>query len=310
MNNFSELIDSTFPVFSYAKLNLRLKITGRREIDGYHLLSMINAQINLADEIGVIFTREIGCRVEFEWGDPDLARKIPEDNSISKAYRGFFTRFFSTPPLGMQCFIKKQIPLEAGLGGGSSNAASILKLLGSCFASYIKLSPSELIEELILIGQDIGADVPYFTHGGLCCVNGVGERVTVLGESASHLGQVIVVMPPVGSNTAAMYQLYRERIPIIPKTAINPIEISTDRAAILSLIDNDLANLVFEVNPAVRATNEILQSIPSFRVGMTGSGAALFAIPKEPGEIKEEQFEAFKGRLSEIGAKIYKLQFL
>ena len=152
---------------AYAKLNLTLDITGR-DTRGYHLLSSVFAEISLADEVTLIPEGEaltLSCNL------PDL----PTDgkNLCVKAAEAFF-RETKIPKTGFRILLEKRIPYCAGLGGGSSDGAAVLKLL----CAHYGISPEA--PEIFRAALSVGADVPFFLRGGVCLAEGIGERLTPL----------------------------------------------------------------------------------------------------------------------------------
>ena len=153
---------------AYAKLNLTLDILGRRP-DGYHDMRMVMQSIDLRDEVTVTFREEPGLEVS-----TDLSY-LPrgEGNIAAKAAARFFEATGSDPR-GMSIDIQKHIPVCAGMAGGSSDGAAVLRILGRTCAPEL---PRERLEE---IGELVGSDVPYCVRGGTVLAEGRGERLTDL----------------------------------------------------------------------------------------------------------------------------------
>lgn len=155
-------------VFARAKLNLSLDVLSRRE-DGYHDLRMVMQTVQLADEISLTETEGDGVRVSTN------LRYLPNDerNLAAVAWRKF-REATGWSGNGLSIQIEKHIPVCAGMGGGSSDAAAVLRAVNEL--SGLRLSS----ERLAQIGEQVGSDVPYCVLGGTALAEGKGERLTVL----------------------------------------------------------------------------------------------------------------------------------
>ncbi|MEI6100598.1 MAG: 4-(cytidine 5'-diphospho)-2-C-methyl-D-erythritol kinase, partial [Eubacteriales bacterium] len=149
-------------LYAYAKLNLALKIIGQRP-DGYHELDMLMQLISLCDEVIIEKSDYITVRCD-TW--------LPPDNTLSKAASAFFETTGITG--GADIYVKKNIPEQAGLGGGSSDGATVLMALNEMYGAG--LAKAALID----LGKKIGADVPFFIEGGCARAQGTGEILTPL----------------------------------------------------------------------------------------------------------------------------------
>ena len=176
---------------SYAKINLSLDVIGKR-VDGYHLLKMIMQSIDLCDDIKIEKSLEgikISCDKEY----------VPTDskNLVYKAAQLFFDTF-EINSNGVNIDIVKNIPVAAGLAGGSSNAAAVLKAMRNMYM------PDITDEKLMKLGLQIGADVPYFICGGTALCEGIGEIITPLKPFNNHI--VVLVKPSFGVSTKDVYE--------------------------------------------------------------------------------------------------------
>ena len=177
---------------AYAKINISLDVIGKRN-DGYHLLSMIMQNIELYDEIEVKQIKEgiiITCNKSF----------IPTDerNLAYKAAKLFLDTY--NIKSGVSIHITKNIPVAAGLAGGSSDCATVLKMLNKMFKVYA----SE--EELMKLGETLGADVPYCIKGGTALCEGIGEKITAIKPFRNKI--VLLVKPPFGVSTKDVYKAF------------------------------------------------------------------------------------------------------
>ena len=159
---------STFSIKAYAKINLSLDIVSKRE-NGYHNLKMIMHTVNLYDKLNIYETNNGNFSIKTNLS------YLPNDdrNIIYKTYKEFYD-YTKIKPAGMKVTLKKVIPVCAGLGGGSSDAAAFLKFLNE----YNNNILSE--EELYKMGEKLGADVPFCIKGGTCLAEGIGEILTPL----------------------------------------------------------------------------------------------------------------------------------
>ena len=254
---------------SPAKLNLHLRILGKRP-DGYHKLLTLFHRISLADTIA-IHKNSKGFK---------LATNIPsletgESNLITKAYRALQKKF---PELGgVSVRLDKRIPLGAGLGGGSSNAAFFL--LGMKKLFRLKISPKELFD----IGKGLGADVPFFLLDTPQAIAwGIGDKLQKAPRS-SRLGFLLLVTEQ-GLNTKKVYQalswsgrplsLTKERrIARILRSFLERKRIQEASA----LARNDLERPAFCLMPSVPKAMAVLRGLGAPFVLMSGSGATVFA---------------------------------
>lgn len=184
-----ELLGLPEPWPAPAKLNLCLHIVGQRD-DGYHLLQSAMQLIDLCDELQ-FYKRRAGV-IERIGDNGDIPA---ESDLVVRAARLLATRYEVFDGVGIQ--IKKRIPVQGGMGGGSSDAATVLVALNHLWRLGLK------IEELAALGLALGADVPIFVRGHSAWAEGVGERLT----PADFPEQVyLVVKPQAGVSTAAVFQ--------------------------------------------------------------------------------------------------------
>ena len=177
-----------------AKINLSLDVLNRRT-DGYHTLCMVMLQLALCDQVTVYLSEEAGIRVTTD------AAYLPvgEGNSAWQAAM-HLSRLcgIDMKHAGVEIHIRKRIPVAAGLAGGSTDAAAVLKALNQLW----RLGMSS--EELQQVGLAIGADVPYCVMGGTALAEGIGERLTPL-KTARPIW-VVLVKPSVSVSTGQVYQ--------------------------------------------------------------------------------------------------------
>jgi 4-diphosphocytidyl-2-C-methyl-D-erythritol kinase len=240
-----------------AKLNLFLHVTGRRA-DGYHLLETVFQFVDLADSIDLRLRDDGSIR---RLGPPD---DIPPDIDLTiRAGRALQTA--TGCRLGADIVLRKRIPMGAGLGGGSSDAATVL--LGLNRLWNLRLSRRDLLR----LAAPLGADVPVFVFGRNAYATGIGDRLQPI---ALPQRWFVLVMPPVSVATEGVFQdpeLTRNTKPI---TLLG----FSKRAPALGG-RNDLQPVVLARQHAVKAALAALEagSPPSASARMTGSGACVFA---------------------------------
>jgi 4-diphosphocytidyl-2-C-methyl-D-erythritol kinase len=261
-----------------AKLNLFLHIVGRRP-DGFHLLQSAFLLIDWCDTLH--FELRPGGALSRE----DLAEPLPADDLVLRAARALQAASGSTR--GVHIAIEKRLPAQAGLGGGSSDAASCLLALNRLWGLGLSLPA------LVRIGLTLGADVPFFLGGYNAWVEGIGERLTPL---ALPPARFIVVKPPAGLATKLVFedpQLSRDTEPaIISGFAERPYDFG----------HNDLQNVAKRLCPGVAQALQWLDS-QGLAGRMTGSGSAVFArIPKSGAGIGAMQPAAENWQVRECGS--------
>ena len=235
-----------------AKLNLFLHITGRRA-DGYHLLQSAFMLIDWCDTLH--FERRSDGLISRE----DTGAVLPPDDLVVRAARAL--QAVSGVSSGAHIVLEKRVPMQAGMGGGSSDAASCLLALNRLWGLNLPL------ERLLEIGLELGADVPFFLHGGSAWVEGIGERLTPL---ALPPARFVVVKPLEGLDTASIFSapdLKRDtETAIISGFAANPYDFGV----------NDLQPVASRLCPSVGKALRWLHT-QGLQGRMTGSGSAVFA---------------------------------
>jgi len=259
---------------SYAKINLFLDILGVRE-DGYHLLTMVNAKISLHDLLTCTVDRSETIRVSGNHSSVPFGR----DNTAYQAADLFFKQTHTK--WGCTIFIEKRIPIGAGLGGGSSNAATVLNILNT-------LAEPPINHELLLeIGAAIGADVPFFLHERCCSVRGIGERVLELyiPNTKKHaLPMIVLCSPPVSVSTAKAYALWDQQKKKIHRSPTDLISALSEGRffEISNHLFNAFEPAVFSAFPEIKQAYDIFTSISPTRPLLSGSGSNLFSVISDP----------------------------
>jgi 4-diphosphocytidyl-2-C-methyl-D-erythritol kinase len=242
----------SFESNAYAKVNLSLEVIGKRS-DGFHELISVMQTVNVADVLRFRPDRELRLCTS----DPHL----PTDNNLVFAAASLIRRTHFVEQ-GCAVELEKHIPVGAGLGGGSSDAASALTTLNKLW----NLSAS--CSQLRSLAEQIGSDVPFFLYGGTCLVQGRGERVTTLPEPRPTC--YLLVKPPIAVSTAAIYQeLSSAEWSRGMATRDVAIEISNGRAPRLG--HNSLQDALFRLYPEAETCFSAVRQVAGEAI-VSGSG--------------------------------------
>jgi 4-diphosphocytidyl-2-C-methyl-D-erythritol kinase len=236
-----------------AKLNLCLYIVGRRA-DGYHLLQSAMQFVDLCDELR-FHARPAGT-IERIAGPAE----IPAESDIAMKAARALARGRDVPGVGIE--LHKRIPVQGGLGGGSSDAATVLVALNQIWQLHLS------VDELARIGLTLGADVPFFVRGSAAWVEGVGERLTAHDFPERHY---LIVKPQASVSTAEIFQA--------PELTRNS-PVTTIRGFLAAGGRNDCTACVRGRYPEIAEALDWLQEFGEAR--LTGTGACVFvALPDE-----------------------------
>ena len=270
---------------AYGKVNISLDVVGKRE-DGYHLLSMIMQNIDLYDEIEVE-KQECGIILECN------KSYVPVDNRnlAYKAAEIFKERYDIVD--GVKINIEKNIPVSAGLAGGSTDAAAVLKVMNELF----NVNATE--EELMELGLKLGADIPYCIHGGTALCEGIGEIITPIKSFRDKI--IVLVKPAFGVSTKEVYKNFNlEKVKQHPKTAeiINAIE-NDDLNFVASNMKNLLENVTLRKHKILIKIKEEMNACGAINSMMSGSGPTVFAFFDDM--LKAQRcFEKMKKKYSDV----------
>ena len=256
---------------SPAKVNLRLEILRKRE-DGYHELRTILQKISLHDTLSVSLKQEKGISISTD--HPGLP--IGKENLVFRAAQMILRK--SEYKGGLRIHIRKEIPLGAGLGGGSSNAAMTLKALDQLLGIGLPT------KELMKMGLGIGADVPFFFLDGAAVASGIGERLRKI--ELPDLWYVLI-NPNFEISTRWAYQNF-----ILTKRHFhfNLQGFVKTPEGISRLLLNDLEGVVSHKYPQIEGMKKMLLSAGALGALMTGSGPTVFGVFSG----KREAEKAFK----------------
>ncbi len=279
---------------AFAKLNLYLEVVGKRP-DGYHELATLFQTVEWGDDVEVERTGSPGvvCTVV---GADDLP--VDERNLAVRAASAWLLA--SGAGGGVRILLRKRIPLGGGLGGGSSDAATVLRGLerladGERAASRTGgaagagASPPRPLgpEGLLTIARALGADVPFLLEGGTATATGRGDHF--LPEPDRPPVEVVLVMPPFGTDTGRVFARCAERLRRAPPAGLSRARAalaSGEPAAIRAAHHNDLAEAAMRAYPELLAFTSRCERALGRPPCLTGSGSTLFDVPDE-GETAE-----------------------
>jgi 4-diphosphocytidyl-2-C-methyl-D-erythritol kinase len=253
-----------------AKLNICLKVVGKRG-DGYHELVSVMVPIDLTDTLGIHITR--GGEIQIQCTGLDVP--AGEDNLAYRAARAFLKQAGINK--GLLIELHKRIPVAAGLGGGSSDAAAVLLGLNSIWPG--RLNPNEL--ELLALG--LGADVPFFLKAVPSLATGIGEILKPL-EKWPDLWYTLI-KPPIGVSTAWVYgQLKYELTTRENDCIFGTLFEGAD--SVIHIMENDLESVTESQYPVIQSVKKILIGEGAEGALMTGSGPTVFGVFKTPESAK------------------------
>lgn len=284
---------------SNCKINIGLNVEGVLE-NGYHLLDMVMVPIDLSDVLTIDFKEKEGHKLIIRTTDP----RIPTDerNILYKVYKKFFEQV-DFPPQEIEVHLEKNIPSQAGLGGGSSNGAFFLKELNSYYNNVFSL------EELIDMGKEIGADIPFFLINKSSRVRGIGEKIEIFENNLDM--EIVLIKPKFGISTPEAFKSFDTL----------PQEFKNKKANILNIIkgvfENNLYIIVQDIknqlelgllrkNENIKKIRSRLETISGHNFFMSGSGSTYFTFVKK--EDKDELVLKLKSYLEEC--EIYTSKFI
>ena len=252
----------TIEKLSFAKINLALDVLYKRD-DGYHELNTIMQEIDLADKL-TFTNKDKGITIECN------NKSLPKDSSnlVYKAWNAI--RDYSGLDRGIHIDIQKNIPLAAGLAGGSANCATTLKVLNELWD--LSLTQEELLE----IGKKLGADVPFCIMGGTAKAQGIGEKLTKLNPFKDKL---ILIGNP-GMEISSRYAYSRLKFSdkkIDIDSIISSME-DDDLKAVGEKIENIMENPIISENSIIASIKDKMVKNGALGALMSGSGPTVFGL--------------------------------
>ena len=251
---------------AYAKLNLTLDILGKRE-DGYHELESVMQQITLCDEIEIDVETGEDWKLECDW------ENVPADSeNLAWKAAGVFYRSIGKDPQGITIRITKRIPMEAGLAGGSADAAAVLRALNR------HEGEPYTIWDLARLGAKVGSDVPFCVQGGTALAKGRGEKL----EQVLPMPQCYycIAMPEFSVSTPALFAAFDQAETVWHPDTKGMLK-SLDQHDLMHVaghVGNAMEPLVSAEHPEIEEIKTIMNDCGALGTAMTGSGSAVFGI--------------------------------
>ncbi|MBU3171434.1 4-(cytidine 5'-diphospho)-2-C-methyl-D-erythritol kinase [Clostridium estertheticum] len=250
-------------VKAYGKINISLDVVGKRE-DGYHLLKMIMQNVDLYDSLSF---QKCNKGINISCNKPYIP--TDEKNLVYKAAKLFMDTYDIHE--GINIYLKKNIPVAAGMAGGSADAAAVLRALPQIFKIDVD------VNELMKLGVKIGADVPYCIMGGTALCEGIGEIITPLKPFKNQI--LVLVKPSFGVSTKEVFK----------NLDISKIFKHPDTDAIIKAMDEEkvedvcngmknlLENVTLRKYPVLKRIKEDMIKMGAMGSMMSGSGPTIFA---------------------------------
>lgn len=251
---------------AYAKLNLTLDILGKRD-DGYHELESVMQQITVCDDI------EIDVQTGEDWKLECDMEGIPTDSeNLAWKAAGVFYKAIGKDPQGISIRIHKRIPMEAGLAGGSADAAAVLKALnrheGEPYSKW----------DLARLGAKVGSDVPFCVQGGTAIVRGRGEQVNQLLPMPQCF--YCIAKPQFSVSTPALFAKFDEAETVWHPDTQGMLK-SLDQHDLMHVaghVGNAMEPVVSAEHPEITEIKQAMMDCGALGTAMTGSGSAVYGI--------------------------------
>ena len=264
---------------SYAKINLFLKI-GSRLKSGYHSIQSVMQRIELSDNLKVEPLHEDSIIIE------STNKDIENENNLAYKAASLLKKKFKVKH-GVRIFIEKNIPLEAGLGGGSSNAATALIALNKLWS--LKLKEKQLIQ----IASEIGSDISFFIGENAALVEGIGDKVKWLKKAFSV--KIVLINPGFGISTKLAYSAFDRQKPRIKtdaniKDLIKALE-KKDINGIADNLHNDFEPVIAKKYKVINEIKNNLLRNDALNATISGSGPTVFGVFNSIYEAREAFFK-------------------
>jgi len=250
--------------FCNAKINIGLRVLGRRT-DGFHDLQSYFLPIPIRDALEIIHGTQEGLLISAS------GVQIPDKGNICAMAYGLLNKEFDLPDLELH--LLKTIPVGAGLGGGSSNAAAMLNLLNDSLTLGICDS------DLLKFAEQLGSDVPFFIKNKACLVSGRGEMMEPFEVDLKGFWMQIV-NPGIHCSTAEIFSKHR----IDPSTEDLKTALKRPMNEWHDHVFNDLEKIAFDLYPEIASLKESQYQKSALYAAMSGSGSSVFSIYKEEPE--------------------------
>jgi len=275
-----------------AKINLFLDILGKRP-DGYHNIKSIVIPVSVYDRI-VLENSPDGIEtvtasdIRFPGIPWPMTLCRPEDNLTTRAARAL--KEVTGHPGGARITLDKSIPIGAGLGGGSSDAAAVLNGLNTLWQTGLSR------DRLIALGKRLGCDIPALIHGGSVCMEGVGEQLTPVHRHPQRALWFLLVYPGIAVSTSDIYARYKTGLTSAhPADKLHAVVSGLEQGEMTQVatgLYNALQATVFQKYPILELIKNKLESAGALGVQLTGSGSTLYALVRDA-----DHGQALVGRL-------------
>lgn len=253
-----------YRIKAYAKVNLGLDVI-RRLPNGYHEVKMVMQSIGLCDELTLEKASE---GITLTTDHPELS--CGEDNLICKAAKLMFDTYHI--PGGIKIHLQKNIPIAAGMAGGSTDAAAVMKGISRLFDLEIPL------ERLMELGLSIGADVPYCILGGTALAEGVGEKLTPLTPAPDFY--ILIAKPEISVSTKYVYENL-DLAGVARHPDIDGMVLSIESGSLQGILDrmgNVLESVTVSAYPVIDTLKRRIRELGAVNSLMSGSGPTVFGI--------------------------------
>uniref|UniRef100_A0A7C3MJG2 4-diphosphocytidyl-2-C-methyl-D-erythritol kinase n=1 Tax=Dictyoglomus thermophilum TaxID=14 RepID=A0A7C3MJG2_DICTH len=271
-------------LLTFAKLTLILDVIDKRT-DGYHNVKILLHNINLSDFMSINLIPYPYFILETNLHIP------PKENLIYKGYKAFIKE--TGIKIGCKIFLHKRIPKEAGLGGGSSNAAGIIYGLNILTKANLSL------EEMANIGKFLGSDIPFFFYGGSSVAEGRGEIIKKIKHQRLKF---LLIFPPFGISTKEVYSKISKDL--LGNHIAFEQKVSEYTNGIYIKPYNFLEKITFNMYPELAMIKKEIEKVTEY-VSMTGSGSTIFVMLKDKEEAKK-----ILERLNKYIEKGYKIKLV
>lgn len=255
---------------SYAKINLGLRVLGKRP-DGYHSIETVFQQISLHDLITISLRPPASATPRFSLHSTDATLPTDASNLASKAAALFLRHVEAS--FDVDLVLEKHIPIGAGLGGGSSNAATVLLGLNQMLGRPCSVAT------LRTLGRELGADVPFFIEGGLAAAGGIGDELQPLARQLKMT--ILLVVPSIHISTKWAYTNLNFRLTNKSGNITLSCFIETDDLRWenwQTTVHNDFEPLVFGNYSSLKSIKDKLYALGAGFASLSGSGSALFGL--------------------------------
>lgn len=273
---------------AYAKINLCLDVVGKRE-DGYHELRMIMVPVDFYDMLEMNIAEETTMQLNRSY------LPVNEKNTVIKAVNVLRSRYGFKE--NFSCVLQKHIPTQAGLAGGSADAAAAIRMMNRMLGLHMSR------DEMIDCAKEVGADVPFCLLNSPALVEGIGEKITTFTCTPDF--DILLVKPRKGVSTKAAFAgLDSDSIEHPDADAMKRALETNDFEGVLANLGNSLEEVSMKLVPEIREVKEELLELGFEGVLMSGSGSTVFGITQNRRLLKKAsdlmRYEGYFARMTTI----------